>query len=91
MTWPPTVRAALGLTDDNPLMKCGCGRETNADMMIDVRPLPGAVRGTAEYLCDACVETVFRTKRMTRVAFNTALGAPPAVVAKAARRDAADV
>lgn len=89
MTWPPNVRAALNI-EDNPLMACACGRVTNADMLIDVRPLPAAVRGQAERLCDACCETIFRKKIMTRAAFCTALGAPPALVTDAARRDSAD-
>ncbi len=90
MTWPPNLMRTRGW-QDNPLVECGCGRSVNADMMLDVRALPVAVRGAAEYLCDACVETIFRRKIMMREAFYRALGAPPTLIAKAALRDARDV
>lgn len=79
MTWPPDMRTVLALPD-NPLQQCGCGRVTNADMMVDVRPLPEVARGRAEWVCDACLETLFREKRITREDFYTALGAPAALL-----------
>lgn len=87
MTWPPTLKHDRGLRD-NPLVRCGCGRSVSADMMLDVRPLPSSVRGSREWACDGCMETIFRAKLSTREDFYRALGAPPELIAKAALRDA---
>lgn len=66
--------------DDNPLVKCGCGRTVNADMM--------RVVGEG-YGCDSCHETLFRTGQLTREEFAVSRGAPLAVVEKARGIDAA--
>lgn len=89
MTWPPHMRSVLGLLD-NPLVACSCGRTVNADMLVDVRSLPPGIRGASEWLCDACRETLFREQKVTRAAFYAALGAPAAVLARVAQRDAVD-
>lgn len=69
---------------DNPLVRCGCGRRTSADMLADVRDLPVGhpVRpdATVEFLCDGCQEANFARGTIARDAFLRALGAPSAVV-----------
>jgi hypothetical protein len=70
---------------ENPVARCPCGRETNADMLVDVRPVPATVKAKighpdAEYLCDGCRERLFREGHVTREVFFSHLGAPPAVL-----------
>ena len=75
---------------DNPLSGCDCGRETNVDMLVDLRGLPRelrealGVRGTAA--CDGCRERWFAEGRISRADFVAALGAPAALVARLAGR-----
>lgn len=85
MPWPPDMRTALNLPD-NPLVQCSCGRLANADMMRDVRPVNALLGTTADYLCDSCMEHFHRTERLTVEAYCTALGAPSALVTRAAAR-----
>lgn len=83
MSWlPPTRKSRLALPD-NPLVTCGCGREVNADMLRHVEPLPIAVRGDRTEMCDACCDTLFREKRITREEWCLAFGAPLPTIAKA--------
>ena len=82
MSWrAPTYRAARALPD-NPLVRCGCGRTTNASMMLDVRALPATVRGGRDYICDGCRERMILTGRITREDLYRALGAPDTVLAR---------
>jgi hypothetical protein len=101
---PPTLRSHLAATratarppagiedDDNPLVRCGCGRRTNADMLTDLRPLPDAMRSAlgfadADFICDACRErALFLEARMDPAQFLLALGAPLEVIERAAAR-----
>lgn len=87
MTWPPNLKRVLNRTD-NPLVRCRCGRTANLDMMLDVSGLPADVRGPSTALCDSCVEGLFGTKKISREDFYRALGAPRALVVRAALRDA---
>lgn len=88
MPWPPDLRTARALTG-NPLVTCGCGRETNADMMRDLRPVRALLGTTADYECDSCLAGHLRHGRITHEAFARAHGAPAALIASAAARDAA--
>lgn len=85
MPWPPDMKTALNL-HDNPLVVCACRRSANADMMRDVRPVKVLLGTSADYLCDSCMEHFHRTGRLTVEAYCSALGAPPALVTKAAAR-----
>lgn len=88
MPWPPDLRTALGLAH-NPLVRCGCGREVNADMMRDVRPV-AALLGTGDaYQCDSCLEGHYRHGRLAHEHFCRAHGAPAAIVALMRERDVA--
>jgi hypothetical protein len=96
MSWKAkTMVDALSTLADvrsaNPLAQCQCGRRTNADMMLDLRPLPPSIRKevvavghVADFACDACSERWFRTGVVSRVEVFTSLGAPPEVMAKIA-------
>lgn len=69
----------------NPLVRCGCGRRTNADMLVDIRALSAATLAAIgltghAFICDGCSSRLFRTGTITRIAFYTALGAPAAVL-----------
>jgi hypothetical protein len=82
MDWKaPTYKEAYGL-EDNPPVRCACGRTTNADMLVDVRAIPELVRRSwgfrGDFACDACREGAFRAGRVERDAFFLALGAPVA-------------
>jgi len=81
MTWTaPTLKDTLASSEGNPLARCGCGRVTNADMLVDVRLLPKDTRArlriTSDFLCDGCREHHFRMAHIAPVAFYAALGAP---------------
>ena len=65
--------------EGNPLVRCSCGREVNADMMVMVGET---------FKCDACRETLRRTGELSSEAFALAHGAPESVVAKAQEQDA---
>jgi len=67
---------------ENLLVRCGCGRVTNANMMLDVRALPPAVRGNREYICDGCRERWIREGRISREALYQAIGAPAEAIAR---------
>jgi hypothetical protein len=75
---PPTMKSVQGI-EGNPLVKCGCGRSVNADMM---RPYKDA------FACDACHETMFRTGELTSEEFAAAHDAPEFVLEKARQQDA---
>lgn len=85
MPWPPDMKTALAMPN-NPLVACVCGRSANADMMRDVRPVRALLGTSADYLCDSCMEQVHRTGRLTVEAYCAAMGAPSALVTKAAAR-----
>jgi len=89
MTWPPTLKHALGRAD-NFSATCRCGRVTAADMFRDMRPLPAAVRAAAgaDFVCDACWDTLIRERRVTHEEFYRAHQAPATLIAKAVRLDA---
>lgn len=88
---PPTLADAQ---PDAPPSRCICGRMVPADMLVDVRALPDALRTghgrgskaqeLADYLCDGCRSRMTRAGRVTADALVQALGAPPALVAKVA-------
>jgi len=85
MSWVlPTYRAVRRLAT-NPLVRCGCGRRTNADMMLDVRALPTTIRGTSEFVCDGCRERWVLEGKISREALYRALGAPDTVLQKISR------
>jgi len=67
---------------ENRLVRCGCGRVTNVNMMLDVRALPPAVRGNREYICDGCRERWIREGRISREALYRAIGAPAEAIAR---------
>ena len=73
---------------DNPLVRCGCGRVTQADMLLDVRALPLALRGDMDFACDGCHSKWIRQGKITHEGLARALGAPAEVIEKQARRDA---
>ena len=47
--------------EDNPLVRCDCGRWQNADMLIDIRALTPeqrqewGIKADAAFICDVCV------------------------------------
>jgi hypothetical protein len=82
----PTYKHVQRLAD-NPVVKCGCGRITNADMMLDVRALPATLRGQHEFVCDACRERWIMEGRISREGLYRALGAPDTVLARMRRFD----
>lgn len=65
---------------------CGCGVERPPDAIVDVRPLASAIRGRAEWACDVCWTGWIRTGRLTRDQWLAALGAPPELRARLARK-----
>lgn len=77
----PTMKDALGL-EGNPSARCGCGRTTTADMMVDVRALDDVA---GDFICDACRSRLFR-QGLDRAEFARRLGAPSEVVERVARR-----
>lgn len=84
-TWRiPTKRDRLPPEAGNPMLRCdGCPRRAAADMLRDVRALPAALRGrtgTAEYLCDVCMEVMIGRGRVAREDVVRLMGAPAAVV-----------
>jgi hypothetical protein len=88
-TWPPTLHAQMGLSR-NPLLICGaCGRETNADMLYDVRPIPHLRVEDETHQCCSCLASHYRHSRLTHEAFARAHGAPAEHVQRAASHDAA--
>lgn len=91
----PTVPDAAPVAPPvgSPLVRCACGRVTNADLFLDVRGLPDAMRAQLRwhlddaaplpaFVCDACREGAIRRGRVTRADLYAALGAPPDVVAR---------
>lgn len=81
----------LAMADANPAARCGCGRVTAADMLVDVRPLPAAARAAIphgdDYACDGCTARMRRATSMPRAQFAQYLGAPAAHVARLATLD----
>lgn len=78
---PPTTAAT------NPLVRCGCGRRTNADMLVDIRALSTDTLTTlglagVAFICDGCRSRLFRTGKITPLSFYSQLGAPAAVLAR---------
>jgi hypothetical protein len=66
---------------DNPPARCPiCRRTTHADMLLDVRALPSALRGEADYACDGCRERWLMTGAITHMQLYRSLGAPPEVL-----------
>lgn len=88
MPWPPDLRTAQAMAG-NPLVSCRCGREVNADMMRDVRPVAALLGTTEAYQCDSCLAAHLRHGRLTHEAFARAHGAPAAIVALMRERDVA--
>ncbi len=89
-SWTAPAYKSANAMRENTLVQCGaCRRKQSADMVVDVRALPAAVRGEAEFICDACVSSWIRNGRCTRETLYVALGAPVAVVAKMVKLDAA--
>ena len=76
---PPTMKSVMQI-EGNPIVKCGCGRKVNADMMRVVGDGFG---------CDACHETMFREGTLTREDFAVSQSAPEFVIQKARQLDAA--
>lgn len=77
--WEPPTLKSVEQMEDNPLVVCACGRTVSADMM----------RVVADgYACDACLETLFREKTLTREEFALSHNAPDSVIAKAREVDA---
>lgn len=64
-------------------VKCACGRHAWPFEMVDVRALPVAVRGTAEYACCACRVVMVREGRTSQADLLEALGAPAEMVGRA--------
>lgn len=88
----PTYQTAHGLSD-NPSVECGCGRTTNADMMLDVRALSGQVTSVlraagigGDYICDGCRARIFALGIVSRLDLYTALGAPADVLSRITAR-----
>jgi hypothetical protein len=86
--------------DDNPIVKCGCGRDVNADMMRDVRPIQDLIQSrsvgrhpcdvaikTSAYACDSCLEYHFNVGNISRKEYYEAHGATKEQVAIQADRD----
>lgn len=71
----------------NPLVTCKCGRETNADMIRDVRPVKSQLGVTEDYRCDSCLEGFHRTEKLTREEFYRAHDAPAELIEKMAAVD----
>jgi hypothetical protein len=89
--WPrPSMAQNLGLTEPRKV-RCSCGVRVWAIDLVDVSPLPGAVRGDARYWCGGCRERAFADGRITREGYLLAMGAPAAMVAESAAEDAAQV
>lgn len=86
MPFPFDLRSQLGRSD-NPLVVCACGREANADMMRDVRPIAAITGWQESHRCDSCIEHLHRTDKVSREAFYRAQGAPAAIIAIHAARD----
>jgi hypothetical protein len=84
--WPPDMKSQQGLPD-NPLVRCPCGRQVNADMMRDVRSVKEALAIAHDYVCDSCMEHYHRTGKLSREAYYRAAGAPAHLVTKAANRE----
>lgn len=72
----------------NPLVICKCGRETNADMIRDVRPVKDQLGIAEDYRCDSCLEDQYRTDKLSREEFYVAHDAPPELIEKMAAVDA---
>lgn len=60
---------------------CGCGRSVPAFALVDVTRIPASVRGKQRWACDACWSAWLRDRKLTRVGWLRALGAPARVVA----------
>ena len=87
MPFPFDLQSQLARSD-NPLIKCSCGRDANLDMMRDVTPVAQLIGVTVSHICDSCLEYLFRTEKLSREAFYLAHGAPAAIIAIQAARDA---
>lgn len=89
MPFPFDLRSQLGRSD-NPLVQCPrCGRDVNLDMLRDVKPVKALLGISEDAICDSCMELFHRTEKLSRGAFYLAQGAPAAIVAIHAARDAA--
>jgi hypothetical protein len=88
MPWPPDLKTELGI-EDNPLVRCACGRTVNADMMRDVRPLKDQLGIDDDHRCDSCLENFYRTEQLTHEAFCIAHDAPIEIIEKVAAREQA--
>lgn len=85
-TWHfPTLKSVEQL-EGNPLVKCGCGRWQSADMLVDVRALPMALRQKlahrADYACDGCRQELVLRGHTTMSEVARHLGAPADVVSR---------
>lgn len=63
----------------NPAVECACGRQTSADMCIDLTPLPPEYRQAlglelVDYLCDGCITRLFREQLVHEDEFYALLG-----------------
>jgi hypothetical protein len=63
----------------NPRVECACGRETSADMCVDLTPLPleyrrGLGLELVDYLCDGCITRLFREQFVNEDEFYALLG-----------------
>lgn len=87
--WPPTLHAQLDLAH-NPVVICpACGRETNADMLYDVRPFPHLRAGEETHQCCSCMLGHYNNRRLTHTEFARGHGAPAEHMQRAASHDAA--
>jgi hypothetical protein len=75
-----TILVEHGLDPElNPAVTCACGRVTNADMCVDITPLPLEYRQAlglerVDYLCDGCRTRLFRDRHVSEDEFYALLG-----------------
>lgn len=82
------LKSELGISA-NPLVRCACGREVNADMMRDVRPIAHLTDWPETHRCDSCVEHLHRTEKVSRGEFYKAHKAPRHLIDFHEKRDKA--
>lgn len=76
----------------NPRVECACGRQTSADMCVDITALPVEMRSAlgladVDYLCDGCQTRLFRDQIVGEAEFYGLLGAGVQAVVVHTERD----
>lgn len=86
MSWPPDLKTELG-GEENPLVRCACGRTVNADMMRDTRPVKDRLSIEDDHRCDSCMEKFYRAEQISHSDFCRAHDAPLEVLERVERRE----